>query len=84
MPVPVTILQVPAALAKTFSGTTIVEQITQRNIGIFVRGILSDLSTSKRPPREAISAAIGPDFVTAAIVGLSSRHHLYESLSAVQ
>jgi aryl-alcohol dehydrogenase-like predicted oxidoreductase len=82
MPVPITLLQVPSALANTFTETTI-EQLTRRNIGVFVRGILSDLSTSKLSPREAISAAVGPDFVTAAIVGLSSRRHLYESLSAV-
>jgi aryl-alcohol dehydrogenase-like predicted oxidoreductase len=81
MPVPVTILQMPAALANTFSGTAIVEQITQRRIGVFVRGIVGD--TRMRSPGEAISAAIAPDFVTAAIVGVSSRHHLYELLSAV-
>jgi aryl-alcohol dehydrogenase-like predicted oxidoreductase len=83
MPVPVTILQVPAALANTLSGTTIVEHIRQRNIGVFVHAILSGRTTSKQSPREAISAAIAPDFVTAATVGVSSRHHLYELLSAV-
>jgi aryl-alcohol dehydrogenase-like predicted oxidoreductase len=84
MPVPATILQVPAALANTFPGTAIAEHIAKRNIGVFVRGIFSDLATSKRSPCEAISAAITPNFVTAAIVGVSSRQHLYESLTAIR
>lgn len=82
MPVPITLLQVPSAVASTFSEST-VEQLTRRNIGVFVRGIISDLSASRQSPREAICAALRPQVVTAAIIGLSSRHHLQESLSAI-
>jgi hypothetical protein len=32
--------------------------------------------------REAISTAIAPDFVTSALIGVSTRHHLTELLSA--
>jgi aryl-alcohol dehydrogenase-like predicted oxidoreductase len=80
MRLPLTILQVPVTVAYALSGTAI-EHIRQRNIGVFVRGILTDLIPGTRPPREAISAAIASDFVTAAIVGVSTRRHLNELLS---
>jgi aryl-alcohol dehydrogenase-like predicted oxidoreductase len=80
MPLPITILQVPAAVANAFSGTAIIERIRQRKIGVFVREILASLMPGTCSPREAISAAIVPDFVTAAIVGLSTRRHLNELL----
>jgi len=33
--------------------------------------------------REMVSAAIAPDFVAAAIIGVSTRRHLNELLSAI-
>jgi aryl-alcohol dehydrogenase-like predicted oxidoreductase len=80
MPPPITILQVPAAVANAFSRTAIIEHIRQRKIGVFVREILASLMPGTCSPRDAISAAIAPDFVTAAIVGLSTRRHLNELL----
>jgi aryl-alcohol dehydrogenase-like predicted oxidoreductase len=80
MPPPITVLQVPAAVANAFPGTAIIEHIRQRKIGVFVREILASLMPGTCSPREAISAAIVPDFVTAAIVGVSTRHHLDELL----
>jgi aryl-alcohol dehydrogenase-like predicted oxidoreductase len=80
MPPPITILQVPLAVADAFSGTALIERIRQRNIGVFVREILANLIPGACSPREAIAAAIVPDFVTAAIVGVSTRGHLNELL----
>jgi aryl-alcohol dehydrogenase-like predicted oxidoreductase len=86
MPSPLTIIQLPLAAANALSGTGLVERIRQRQIGIFVRGIL------RRPPagidnklslHEAVSAAIAPNLVTAAIVGVSTRRHLNELLSVL-
>jgi aryl-alcohol dehydrogenase-like predicted oxidoreductase len=80
MPPPITILQVPVAVANAFSETALIEHIYQRNIGVFVREILAGLMPGTCSAREAISAAIVPDFVTAAIVGVSTRRHLNELL----
>jgi aryl-alcohol dehydrogenase-like predicted oxidoreductase len=79
-PLPITILQVPVAVANAFPRTAIIEHVRQRKIGVFVREILASLMPGTCSPREAISAAIVPDFVTAAIVGLSTRRHLTELL----
>jgi aryl-alcohol dehydrogenase-like predicted oxidoreductase len=81
--VPITILQIPVAVANALSGTAILEHIRRRNIGVFVREILSGPIPRSRPSREAVSAAIAPDFVAAAIIGVSTRRHLNELLSAV-
>jgi aryl-alcohol dehydrogenase-like predicted oxidoreductase len=83
MPPPITILQVPLAVAEALSGTALIEHIRQRNIGIFVREILASLIPGTCSPREAISAAIAPDFITAAIVGVSTRRHLDELLGSL-
>jgi aryl-alcohol dehydrogenase-like predicted oxidoreductase len=77
---PITILQVPLTVAHAVSRTAVIEHIRQRNIGVFVREILASLIPGTYSPREAISAAIVPDFVTAAIVGVSTRRHLNELL----
>jgi aryl-alcohol dehydrogenase-like predicted oxidoreductase len=77
----ITMLQVPLAVAGALSGTAIIEHIRHRNIGVFVREILEGVRLGTCSPREAISAAITPDFVTAAIIGVSTRRHLNESLS---
>jgi aryl-alcohol dehydrogenase-like predicted oxidoreductase len=85
MPV-ITILQVPMAVANVLSGTPTLEFIRQRGIGLFVRGVLSSADNGiggTRSLHERVSAAIAPDFVTAAIVGVSTRPHLAELLSAI-
>jgi aryl-alcohol dehydrogenase-like predicted oxidoreductase len=79
----ITILEVPLTLVDALSGTAILEHIRRRNIGVFVREILSGPIPRSRPLREAVSAAIAPDFVAAAIIGVSTRRHLNELLSAV-
>jgi aryl-alcohol dehydrogenase-like predicted oxidoreductase len=85
MPV-ITILQVPLAVANVLSGTAVLEHIRRRNIGLFVREVLRRPDTGiggTRSLRETVSAAIAPDFVTAAIIGVSTRRHLNELLSAI-
>jgi len=47
-----------------------VEQIRRRNIGVFVREILEEVRLGT------------PDFITSAIIGLSTRRHLSQALSA--
>jgi hypothetical protein len=83
MPLPVTILQVPVTVANAFS-RTLIEHIRRRNVAVLVREILaSQITGNTWSPRDAISAAIVPDFVTAAIVGVSTRRHLNELLSGL-
>ena len=79
-------IQAPVDLAAALPGTAVLESIRQRNIGLFVREILrrSDREADQNwSPRTALSAATARDFVTAAIVGVSTRQHLNELLSAV-
>jgi aryl-alcohol dehydrogenase-like predicted oxidoreductase len=79
----VTILQVPLTVANALLGTAVLEHIRQRKIGVFVRDVLASLTPGSYPLREAVSMAISPDFITAAIIGVSTRHHLDELLSAI-
>jgi aryl-alcohol dehydrogenase-like predicted oxidoreductase len=79
----ITMLQIPVVVANELSDTVALEQIRWRKIGVFVRGVLSGSVAGARPLREAVRAAIAPDFVTAAIIGVSTRRHLNELLSAV-
>jgi pyridoxine 4-dehydrogenase len=79
----IAILEVPRALADALSGTAALEQIRRRYIGVFVRGVLSGLAPGTRALRDAVSAAIAPDFIASAIIGVSTRQHLNELLSAV-
>jgi aryl-alcohol dehydrogenase-like predicted oxidoreductase len=81
-----TILQAPMEVAKALSGTAVLDCVRRRNIGLFVRGVL------RKPDRgigetysfrDALSSAIGQDFVTAAIIGVSTRQHLNELLSSI-
>jgi aryl-alcohol dehydrogenase-like predicted oxidoreductase len=79
-----TMIQAPIEVADALPETVILDRMRQRNIGLFVREILrrADHETDeKRSPPEALTAAIAPDFVTAAIVGVSTRRHLAELLS---
>ena len=78
-----TILQVPVAVANALVGTVILDDIRRRNIGVFVREILTGLRPGAYPLREIVSAAIAPDFITSAIIGLSTRQHLDELLWAI-
>ena len=45
-------------------------------------GLIAE-QTKSGHSREALSAAIAPDFVTAAIIGVSTRQHLNELLSSI-
>jgi len=79
-------IQAPADVAAELPGTTILQSIRERKIGLFVREVLrrSDRKTHRDwSPRAAVSHAIAPHFVTAAIIGVSTRQHLNELLSAV-
>jgi aryl-alcohol dehydrogenase-like predicted oxidoreductase len=87
MSIPVlSMIQAPIDVADALPGTAVLETIRQRDIGLFVREIL------KRPertgdqeqaqtPGKALASAVAPDFVTAALVGVSTRKHLNELLS---
>ena len=76
-------LQVPVAVANMLLDSGVIEYIRQRNIAVFVREILDGVRLGTCSPREAISRAIAPDFVTAVILGLSTRRHLNDSLAAL-
>jgi aryl-alcohol dehydrogenase-like predicted oxidoreductase len=76
-------LQVPVAVANMLPDSGVIEHIRQRNIAVFVREILEGVRLGTSSPREAISRAIAPDFVTAVILGLSTRRHLNDSLAAL-
>jgi aryl-alcohol dehydrogenase-like predicted oxidoreductase len=81
-----TMIQAPLEVANTLPGTAILGSMRQRNIGLFVREILRNASHGTdrtRSPPEALSTAIAPDFVTSAIVGVSTRQHLGELLSSI-
>ena len=78
----VTLLQVPLAVANALSGTSALAQISQRHIAVFVREVITGLIPGRLPVREAVSTAIAPNFITAAIIGVSTRHHLSEIISA--
>jgi aryl-alcohol dehydrogenase-like predicted oxidoreductase len=79
-------LQAPMEVAEALPGTTLLERIRQRDIGLFVREVLRrpDRGIGEaRSLREALSAAIAPDFATAAIIGVSTRRHFNELLSVI-
>ena len=82
----ITILQVPLTVANVLSGTVVLQDIRHRKIGLFVREVLRGPDAEMAdtgPLRETVSSAIAPDFVTAAIVGVSTRRHLNELLAAI-
>ncbi len=81
-----TMIQLPMAVADALPGTAILDSMRQRNIGLFVREILRRPvpgTEEKWSPREALSLAITPDFVTSAIIGVSTRQHFDELLSSI-
>jgi aryl-alcohol dehydrogenase-like predicted oxidoreductase len=82
----VTMIQAPLEVANTLPGTAILGSMRQRNIGLFVREILRKASygtDETQSPAQALFAAVAPDFVTSAIVGVSTRRHLRELLRMV-
>jgi aryl-alcohol dehydrogenase-like predicted oxidoreductase len=82
----VTMLQVPATLATEIHRSGIADQLRDRRIALFVREILPKVGEDRNrvdAVRTALAAALAPDFVTAAIVGVSTRHHLDGLLAAV-
>jgi aryl-alcohol dehydrogenase-like predicted oxidoreductase len=82
----VTMIQAPLEVANTLPGTAILGSMRQRNIGLFVREILrkaSHRTDETQSPAQALLAAVAPDFVTSAIIGVSTRRHLTELLRTV-
>jgi aryl-alcohol dehydrogenase-like predicted oxidoreductase len=82
----VTMLQVPLGVATAMRKLGIADQVRDRRIALFVREILSKTGGDRNrvdAVRTALAAALAPDFVTAAIVGVSTRHHLDGLLAAV-
>jgi aryl-alcohol dehydrogenase-like predicted oxidoreductase len=82
----VSMIQAPLDVVKVLPGSAILDHVRQRNTGLFVREVLRRSVAGRndnRSPREALSAAIAPDFVTSAIVGVSTRQHLGELLSSI-
>jgi aryl-alcohol dehydrogenase-like predicted oxidoreductase len=82
----VSMIQAPLEVVEVLPGSAILDHIRQRNTGLFVREVLRRSVAGRgdnRSPREALSAAIAPDFVTSAIVGVSTRQHLGELLSSI-
>ena len=82
----ITMVQLPLAVATLLSETAVLELLRQRQIGLFVREILSKSDIERRGTssiREALSEALAPEFVTASIVGVSARQHLHDLLSVL-
>lgn len=82
----VSMVQAPLEVVEVLPGSAILDHIRQRNIGLFVREVLRRSvagGNDNRSPREALSVALAPDFVTSAIVGVSTRQHLRELLSSI-
>jgi aryl-alcohol dehydrogenase-like predicted oxidoreductase len=82
----VTMLQVPMIVAAELERCGIADRLRNRRIALFVREVLPKAGDDRHGPdavRTAVAGAIVPDFVTAAIVGVSTRHHLDELLDAL-
>lgn len=80
----VKMLEVPASVAVSLADSVLAEQLQRRNIGVFVRSVLRPPDSSPEhpfSPRESLAAVLRQKFVTAAIVGVSTRRHLDELLS---
>ena len=71
-------------VADALPGTAILDSIRKRSIGLFVRDIMRHRGTGEKwSPRQALSHTIAHDFVTSAIVGVSTPQHLSELLSSI-
>jgi len=83
-----TLIQAPLEVVRALSGTAVLEAIRHRGVGLFVREILRKPehgadATPLASAKVALSAALAPEFVTSAIVGVSTRRHLADLLTAV-
>ena len=82
----VTMLQVPLTVAMEMRRSVMADQVRDRRIALFVREILPKAGHDRNRAdavRTALAAALAPDLVTSAIVGVSTRHHLDGLLAAV-
>jgi aryl-alcohol dehydrogenase-like predicted oxidoreductase len=82
----VSMIQAPQEVVELLPGSAVLNHIRLRNTGVFVREVLRRSvagASHNRSPRDALCAAVAPDFVTSAIVGVSTRRHLDELLSPV-
>jgi aryl-alcohol dehydrogenase-like predicted oxidoreductase len=84
----VTLIQAPLELVSAVRGTAVLDAIRHRGIGLFVREILRKPghgADEARPASaaETLRAALAPEFITSAIVGVSTRRHLADLLPAV-
>jgi aryl-alcohol dehydrogenase-like predicted oxidoreductase len=84
----VSLVQAPLEVVSALPGTPLLDAIRRRGVGLFVREILrkpGHAADGARPSSatQALSAALAPEFVTSAIVGVSTRRHLAELLPAV-
>jgi aryl-alcohol dehydrogenase-like predicted oxidoreductase len=82
----VSLIQAPLALVQALNGSAALGIIRERKTAIIVREVLRK-SASGQGGRagltEALSAAISPDIVASAIVGVSTRQHLAELLESL-
>jgi aryl-alcohol dehydrogenase-like predicted oxidoreductase len=82
----VSMIQASQEVVELLPGSATLNRIRLRNTGVFVREVLRRSvagASHNRSPRDALCAAVAPDFVTSAIVGVSTRKHLDELLSSV-
>jgi aryl-alcohol dehydrogenase-like predicted oxidoreductase len=76
-------LQVPLWVAAEMPQAPFIGAIRERRIAVFVREILEGVRMGTETAAEAVAAAIAPDFVTATILGVSTRPHLADMVAAV-
>lgn len=83
----VSIIQAPMEVVEALpAAAALLNAIRQRGIAVFVRGVLrlrNPDAGGARSPGQALRSAIALDFVTAAIVGVSTRLHLRDLLSSI-
>jgi aryl-alcohol dehydrogenase-like predicted oxidoreductase len=81
----VTMLQVSVNVVRPLVGTSLIERLRARNIALFVREILGkpEGAQNSKAPADTLTAALVPPFVTAAVVGVSTRVHLNNLLRVV-
>ena len=82
----ITMVQAPGRVVDALKGSPVLDQARRRGVGLFIREIIGqqyrDVGDT-RSARDALSDAVAPDYVTAAIVGVSTRNHLSTLLPAV-
>jgi aryl-alcohol dehydrogenase-like predicted oxidoreductase len=78
------LIQAPKVVCDALQSTPVLQQIRQRNIAVFVREILHQTNPDRGgrvSPQQLFSDSIAPDFITSAIVGLSTRAHLKDFIT---